>query len=412
MAASVYLLQVRTSLFREENVSQQKVAWDRLPIILQFPESPKFAETYGFAGTQGFVALEGQRFVPRDRPSDTVFMFMHPSSTLQLLPMPSALADAGLHVICAGSRYPKIDSALIMEKVAFDLGQYIKWAKETLGYKKVVLVGWSGGGSLSLFYQSQAEKPSITHTPAGDEYDLTKANLIPADGIIFIAAHLSRAETLTEWLDPSVRDELNPDDRDLEFDIYNAACPNKPPFTADFVARFRAAQIARNRRITQWCDEMLDRLKKKNDGEVERGFVVHRTMCDVRWIDPNVDPNGRKPNHCYLGAPATANSAPAGLARFSTLRSWLSQWSYDRSQAKGPMSAARITGTPVLQIENEADDAVPATHNPIIHKALATPDKRFISIKGATHYYLGQPEQLKICIDSVLAWSREKNLMS
>jgi pimeloyl-ACP methyl ester carboxylesterase len=390
----------------------KNLEWDRLPIIVKFKETPKFAETYGFAGTQGFVALEGQHFVPRGQRSDTVFIFMHPSSTLQLLPMPEALANAGLHVVCAASRYPKNDSALIMEKVAFDLGQYVRWAKEERGYKKVILVGWSGGGSLSLFYQSQAEAPSITHTPAGDEYDLKAAKLIPADGIVFIAAHLSRAETLTEWIDPSVRNELDPDTRDLELDIYDPRCPNKPPFSAEFVARFRAAQVARNRRITATVQQTLARLKAKNDGEVERGFVVHRTMCDVRWIDPTVDPNGRKPNWCFLGVPATANSAPAGLARYSSLRSWLSQWSYDLSQAKGPVSAARIKRTPVLQIENEADDAVPATHNPAIHKALATPDKEMITIKGATHYYVGQPEQLAQCINAVRDWASRKQLVS
>lgn len=393
--------------------SQSNETFDRVPIILSFPEAPKFVETYGFANAHGFVVLEGQRFVPRNNPkSDTVYLFMHPASTLQLLPMPAALASAGLHVICAGSRYPKNDSALIMEKVCFDLGQYVKWARETLGYKKVILVGWSGGGSLSLFYQSQAENPNVTHTAAGDEYDLTAAKLQPADGIIFIAAHLSRAETLTGWLDPSVTDELNPDTRDLELDIYHPDCPNKPPFTPEFVARFRAAQIARNRKITAWAEDMLARLKKQNDGEVERGFVVHRTMCDVRWIDATIDPNGRKPNHCYLGSPAVANSAPAGIARFSTLRSWLSQWSWDKSQAKGTVAAARITKVPVLQIENQADDAVPATHNPAIRAALATKDQEFVSIQGATHYYLGQPEHLKQCIDTVLDWSRRKQLLA
>ncbi|MGE0737428.1 MAG: alpha/beta fold hydrolase [Alphaproteobacteria bacterium] len=390
----------------------KKFEWDRIPIILKFPEVPKFTETYGFVGTQGFVVLEGQRFVPRNHSSDTVFIFMHPSSTLQLLPMPESLANQGLHVICAGSRYPKNDSALIMEKVCFDLGQYVRWAREELGYKKIILVGWSGGGSLSLFYQSQAESPTITHTPAGDEYDLTKAKLQPADGIIFIAAHLSRAETVTEWMDPSVRNELNPDDRDLELDIYNANCPNKPPFKPEFVARFRAAQIARNRKITNWAQETLAYLKKKNDGEVERGFVVHRTMCDVRWIDPTVDPNGRKPNHCFLGEPRMANAAPAGLARYSSLRSWMSQWSYDLSQAKGTVSAARIHKTPVLQIENEADDAVPATHNPAIFKALATPEKELVSIKGATHYYLGQPEHLAQCMSTIFDWGARKKLLA
>jgi pimeloyl-ACP methyl ester carboxylesterase len=386
--------------------------FDRVPIILQFAETTKFVESYGFVGTQGFVALEGQRFIPRAHPqSDTVYIFMHPTSTLQLLPMPAALANAGLHVICAGSRYPKTDSALIMEKVCFDLGQYVRWAREVCGYSKVVLVGWSGGGALSLFYQSQALHPSITHTAAGDSYDLTQAGLIPADGVAFIAAHLSRAETLTEFIDPSVLDESNPDIRDLELDIYDPACPNRPPFSADFVERFREAQRARNRRITTWAEQLLMHLREKDDGEVERGFVVHRTMCDVRWIDATVDPNGRAPNHCFLGVPRVANSAPAGLARFSTLRSWLSQWSYDRCQAKGPASAARIDRTPVLQIENGADDAVPATHNAAIFAALGTPDKEFVSIAGATHYYQGQPNQLKKCIDTLIDWSVRKELL-
>jgi triacylglycerol esterase/lipase EstA (alpha/beta hydrolase family) len=134
-----------------------KIEWDRIPVVISFAEAKQMVETYGFAGSQGQTVLEGQRLVPRE-PSDTVFVFMHPATTLHLLPMPTALASAGLHVLCAGSRYAKNDAPLIMEKVAYDLGQYIKYARETLGYAKVVLVGWSGGGSLSLFYQGQAER--------------------------------------------------------------------------------------------------------------------------------------------------------------------------------------------------------------------------------------------------------------
>ncbi|MFT4585494.1 MAG: pimeloyl-ACP methyl ester carboxylesterase [Gammaproteobacteria bacterium] len=385
--------------------------WERQPIVIRFSETTKFVETYGFSGSQGMVTLEGQRLLPETH-SETVYLFMHPSATLQMLPMPQALADAGIHVICAASRYPKNDTALIMEKVIADLGQYVRYAREELGYSKVILVGWSGGGSLSLSYQSQAEAPSITHTPAGDEYDLVAAKLQPADGVIFIAAHLSRAETLTEWLDPSVTNELDPDERDQELDIYSANCPHRAPFSADFVQHFRTAQIARNRRITAWVDELIDRLAKRNDGEIERAFIVHRTMCDVRWIDPSIDPNGRKPNWTYLGDPRVANSAPAGLARCTSLRSWLSQWSYDRTQAKGVDGARRIKNTPVLQIENQADDAVPATHNPIIHAALATADKEMVSINGATHYYAGQPEHMAQCIDAVIDWSRRKGLLA
>src|SRR5690606_8692643 len=134
-------------------------------------------------------------------------------------------------------------------------------------------------------------------------------------------------------------------------------------------------------------------------------------MCDLRWFDTSIDPNDRRPGISYMGDPRTVNVGPVGLARFCTLRSWLSQWSYDLSNAKGPANAALIRKTPVLQIENNADEAVPATHNRIIAAALATPNKEYLTIPHATHYYLGQPDLLKICIDKVIGWSRDQKLL-
>jgi len=381
--------------------------FDRVPVIVEFDESAAFTETYGFAGSQGTVFLEGQRLVPRGRAADTVLLFMHPSSTLNLLPMPAALARAGLHIMCCASRYAKNDTALIMEKVAVDLGAYVRYARETLGYRNVVLAGWSGGGSLSLFYQAQAENPTITETPAGDPIDLAAAQLTPADATLFIAAHISRAKTLTEWLDASVRDEFHPDDRELELDLYHPENPNQPPFSADFLARYRAAQLARNRKITAWVRETLEELRHRDDGENERGFVVHRTMADPRWLDPAVDPNGRRPGWCYLGDPRAVNVGPVGLARFCTLRGGLSQWSYDDSRADGPTGAKGIS-VPFLSIENGADDAAPASHTRLIHEAAASADKTYRVIEGATHYYLGQPEQLAEAVSICAGWLEER----
>ncbi len=95
-------------------------------------------------------------------------------------------------------------------------------------------------------------------------------------------------------------DEIDPDERELALDIYDPSCPNKPPFGADFVAAFRAAQIARNRRITDWALDLARTLKHRNtrrDGARLSSFIA--PMCDVRWIDATIDPNGRKPNWCY-----------------------------------------------------------------------------------------------------------------
>src|SRR5882757_2707842 len=157
-------------------------------VHLSHQEPSVFVETYGFSGNQGAINLEGIRIRPVGKPSDTLLVFMHPASTLQLLPVPRAAAQLGAHVLCAGSRYQRNDTAAILEKVLLDLGAYIRHAKTEWGYEKIVLVGWSGGGSLALFYQSQAESPSIKHTPAGDAVDVVGANLIPADAVIFQAA--------------------------------------------------------------------------------------------------------------------------------------------------------------------------------------------------------------------------------
>jgi pimeloyl-ACP methyl ester carboxylesterase len=377
-------------------------------VHVQYQESAQFTEVYGFAGSQGAVNCEGVRFVPKGKPSKTLAVFMHPSSTLQLLPMPQALAKAGLHVLCAGSRFAKNDTPLVMEKVLLDLGAYIRRAKEQWGYEKILLCGWSGGGSLALFYQSQAERPSISKTPAGDPVQIK--NLIPADAMIFQAAHLSRARMLSEWIDPSVTDENDPDSRDLELDIYNPKCPNQPPYAKEFVARFRAAQLSRMRRRTAWVKNSLEKLKSHGGDELERGFVTYRTMCDLRFMDPAIDPNDRKPRWCYLGKPETANTGPVGIGRFSTLRAWLSQWSIDDSNADGPKCAASVS-VPLLAIENSADDAVPQPHVRIIHDAAASRDKTFRVIEGATHYYQGQPELLKQAVELCVGWMAKQNLL-
>ncbi len=379
-------------------------------VLVQFPETAAFQETYGFSGSQGMINLEGLRLMPKGKPSKTLLVFMHPATTLQLLPMPRAHAARGLHVLCPASRYVKNDTPLIIEKVVLDLGACIRAAKEQWGYEKIILCGWSGGGSLALLYQSQAENPTVTATPAGDAVDIKGAKLIPADAMTFQAAHVSRAEMLVECIDPSVKDELNPDDRIVEFDIYNPTNPNQPPYSPDFVRAYRAAQLARLRKITAKAKEMLETLKKRGGGEMERGFITHRTIADLRFMDPAVDPNDRKPRWCWLGNPETANTGPVGLARFSMLRSWLSQWSIDDTRAHGVKSAAHIT-IPFLTIENSADDAVPQPHTGMVYKAAAAKDKTMKVIKGATHYYLGQPELLKEALTLMANWLNERKLL-
>lgn len=388
-----------------ERTAGETFDYVREPFLVVFKESSTIKETY--AGELGTVVLEGHRLKPT-KPSKTVVVFMHPIGGTQYLPLVAALAKSGQHVISCNSRYPRNDSALIMEKVALDLGACIRHAREKFGYERVVLGGWSGGGSLSLFYQSQAESPTVTATPAGDPPDLTAAKLPKADAVMLLAAHTSRAKTLTEWMDPSVTDERNAGKRNAGLSLYHRDAP-RPPYDAAFLARYRAAQIDRNQRITAWAQQMLVYGKKREGEAFEHCFVVHGTMADPAWLDSTIEPNGRRPNWCLMGDPRMVNDAPAGLARFCTLRGWLSQWSYDLSNADGPASAARIS-IPALVIENSADDGCLPHHNRRFLAALKS-EKEHRVIEGANHYYFGQPDKAAEAVAIIKDWLARRKLV-
>lgn len=381
--------------------------YDRIPFLVMFEERAAFKDTY--AGEIGRVVLKAHLLRPKGRPSRTVVVFMHPIGGGEYLPLPVALAKQGVHVIYCNSRYVGVDYALVMEKVALDLGACVRHAREKLGYQQVVLAGWSGGGSLSAFYQAEAERPSVRATPAGDPPDLTAAGLLPADGLMLLAAHVSRARTLTEWLDASIVDEARPELRDRDLDLYDPAGPARPPYPAEFLQRYRAAQETRNRRITAWVKARLAALRTAGRDNEEHCFVVHGTMADPRWLDPAVDPNDRRPGWCFLGEPRVVNNSPVGLARFCSLRSWLSQWSLDDSNADS-LAALRRVSVPVLVVSNSADDAATPSHARRMFEAVGHERRQMEEIKGANHYYFGQPREAQAATDVVRGWLEKHDL--
>ena len=387
--------------------------YDRIPYLVAYKNDSGVRDVYG--GLADIVVLECYHLKP-ETPSETVVVFMHPIGGGAYLPMVHALARAGHHVVYANSRFRGTDSSLTMEKVVQDLGAVIADAKNRLGYDKVVLAGWSGGGSLSLYYQQQAQHPTVTSSPAGDGPDLTKLGLIPADGVMLLAAHISRHGTLTEWLDASILDESDPSKRDPELDLYNPDNPHQPPYSAEFLERYRQAQIDRNRRITRWVKDKLAEIEaggrgsSNNSGE-EYCFVVHGTMADPRWLDPTVDPNDRAPGTCYLGDPKVVNNSPVGLGRFCSLRSWLSQWSYDDAHGDG-LACGRDVAVPTLVIGNLADDACTPSHTRRLFDAIGHPDKEIHEIQDANHYYTGpaQRETLRKAVSLITDWLARHDL--
>ena len=114
-------------------------------------------------------------------------------------------------------------------------------------------------------------------------------------------------------------------------------------------------------------------------------------MAEPRFLDATIDQNDRPIGTCFLGNPETVNNGPVGSARFSTLRSWMSQWSPE-TNAHGEKSAANIS-VPILAIEHSADDAVPQPHTKRIFDAAVA--RGYREIEGAV--LRENPRMLKFC---------------
>jgi dienelactone hydrolase len=386
------------------------VDYSRTPYLVVSREKQTRKDTYG---TIDDAVVRHAQLLRGPERSRTAFVAMHPIGSPGYLPAFSHLARRGLDVIACGTRYTTGDAGLQMENALLDLAACVRDARERLGYERIVLVGWSGGGSLLAGYQAEAERKTITRTAAGENSVIADTEFLPADGITLMAAHRSRHHLITDFLDPSILDEDHPDVHDVELDIYDPANPNQPPYSAEYVARYRAAQYARNQRITARALDRYAALQEAGRPDDEFCFVVQGTMADLRWVDPTVDPNDRKPNWSYLGDPRVANSSPAGLARFSTTRGWLSQWSIEHAQVDAVDSAPRIT-VPALVVVNSADDACPPEHQKQFFAALGSSDKRFHEIIGANHYFSGGGEQrahLDEAADQVIAWAQDTKLI-
>jgi len=291
------------------------------------------------------------------------------------------LAERGFGFLGWNTRYRGNDAFFLLEHALVDIGAGVRWLREEAGTEVVVLLGNSGGGSLMAAYQSQAVDPKV---PPSFGLPLPDAvgELSPGDLYVSLNAHPGRPEVLTAWLDPAVVDEADPLPTDPDLDMFDER--HGPPYDPAFVERYRAAQVARNHRITAWAHTELDRLAA---AEVwDRLFTVHRAWADLRFSDLALDPSARR-RGCYAGNPRRANRGAWGLARAATLRTWLSMWSLAESPCRSALHLPSVR-VPALVVQSLADRGVFPSDAHAIHDALGTPPaaKRLELVPGE-HYF-------------------------
>jgi pimeloyl-ACP methyl ester carboxylesterase len=290
------------------------------------------------------------------------------------------MAARGFGFLGWNTRFRGNGSYFILEPALEDIGAGVRWLRDN-GAEIVVILGNSGGASLMSAYQARAD----------DKADL----------FISLCAHPGRPEVHTAWIDPSVTDENDPFSVDPSLDMFNPE--NGPPYAPGFVERYRAAQTARNERITAWAQAELRSLEER--GLYDRMFNIFRVWADLRFNDLSIDPSERDVG-CYFGDAKRANYGPFGIGCTSTMRSWLSMWSLETSNCRGAPNLAKVS-VPSLVIQSTGDQGVYPSDARSIYDALGSSDKDLIFTPG--DHYLLEPDGARAAVADLIAdWLRER----
>ena len=322
----------------------------------------------------------------------TAVILTHPRADFSVHYACPLLAAAGYAVCGFGTRYMNNDTDCIHEAAALDVAAVAHEMKRR-GAEAVVLLGNSGGGSLS----------ALAHVEHG-----------VGDGWVGVAAHPGEGVFMAHVIDPSVDDENDPFSVVDELDMYNPDNGWRPwpqPCTYDraWLATYRAAQVARVARLDAIAEESIAIAEDGRDQarSVDRGvdpaswrrwqaravwskyMVIYRTLADPAYLDLSIEPDQRPLGSLFAHPdPFEANYRRNGLARTLTARGWLSTWSSLSSKARLAETMPRVL-VPTLLVHPTADTEIrPSEAKRIVDNAGAA-DKTLVEMKGAPHYLEG-----------------------
>ncbi len=374
--------------------------------------------------TQDGAAVNG--FLYRQGRSDTVLCIMHPREFLATHYMIPEILVSGRSVFTQTSRSVGSDLRLEHEVALLDVAAGIAFLRAQ-GFKRIILVGNSGGASLYGFYNEQSQlapADRLARTPGGRTVDLAAADMPVVDGVILIAPHPGQGVVLQNCIDPAVADEADPLATVPELDFLASANgfrdgPDGSRYAADFITRYRAAQTDRVRRLDATAHRLIHtrlaaRKRAKASGTREDrvagayspAMTIWRTDADLRCWDLSIDPSDRSLGSVWSRDPFTTNFGVVGFARFCTPEAWLSTWSGVSSRAMLERTAASIR-QPGLFIEYTGDSVVFPADAARIYAAIPFADKQRLRIRGDHHGKAlapGEPSGRQLAGEAVRDW--------
>jgi len=357
------------------------------------------------------AAVNGTLYV-KGKPR-TVACLMHPREFLGCHYLVPALLDAGVALWTQGARSVGNDLRLDHEQAVIDVAAGLDHLRDR-GFRKIVLIGNSGGSGLFTYYLQQAQlapPERLAQAPTGRPTGFDSVAMPGVDGMVYLAPHPGQGRLLLGCIDPSVADEgdplslraeLDPFDPDNGFD----AQPGQSHYTPEFIERYRGAQLARVQRLDARARELIaarqQARKELKAGSASRSarlraahtpiMTVWRSDADLRCLDLGLDPSDRAAGSIWGADMFASNYGAVGFGRLCTPESWLSTWSGVASMAALEKTAPSVK-VPALLVEYTGDQTTFPLAIRQIYDWLGSADKQHVRVRGDHHGRALSPDE-------------------
>lgn len=232
---------------------------------------------------------QGLYWVPSSGPiSHIAFLAIHRTSDFLAHVSTQELPRRGFSVLGMNSRFKNNEADVEWELIALDVRAGVRFLRQQPGITTVILIGHSGGGPTTSYYQAVAENgPAYCQganklSPCSDQQLAGFTDADKADGIVFLDAHPSNTITTLRALNGAVQNEKNPKNLRENLDPFserNGFNPNGDSvYSSNFVDRYSRAQSRRmNDLIKQALDIKQDIEADKHFPTDDDAFIFYRT---------------------------------------------------------------------------------------------------------------------------------------